>query len=170
MYNIFNNNSLYQLFRQIGGKSNLDKNSYLTGFTYFALLVLYSFEMAGYCNDDEGLKNLQQNQGFFVSLIIFSFMVPLFVIVVIFLSRAEAESANIIKYIVMILIVGHMSITLAALGLCIGKSKSESETGFTFARVVIVFITMMITVWSGMLHKRKKHGYAVMRTTSDGSE
>ena len=153
MFNIYKNTSTNI---QYGGiTKRLGQRTYISAFTYILLLLIYSLETAGFINGKKADTNVRKDGTFFALLIAFSIFIPLIMILTIFLSRVEPKAEGWVTLIIWVLMIAHMGMTLAAF-IIAAPDVSESIRGFTYTRLILIFIAMGLAIQNAKVHKKKE--------------
>jgi hypothetical protein len=155
MYHILNN----KLNSQYGGdsresKGEFQKRSYLSAFSYILLIFVYSLESAGYLKGEEQFKKLKRDDGFFSIFIAFSVMIPLTMLIVVFAVNVKQGGQKWVNLFIWVFMALHLGLTLAAFIIADPKVTSDIK-GFTYTKVVFIFIGMAIAIQSAKVHSKK---------------
>jgi hypothetical protein len=156
MLNIYKNNPSF-ILRGGDFQQRLGQRTWISAFTYVLLLIIYSLETAGYINGKEADTKLKSNPTFFSLLIAFSIFIPLIMLITIFLSRVEPKAESWINIIIWVLMLAHAGMTLAAF-IIASPNVSESIRGFTYTRLILIFLAMGLALQNAKVHKKKKLG------------
>ena len=154
MYHILNNKTAIQ----DGGKSNLNKRSYISAFIYASLLFIYTLEAAGYIKDKESVDRIRsKDSGFFAIFIAFSVLIPIIMLILVFGVVVKKKAESYVNFAIWAFMVAHLTLTLVAFGFAEPDVK-PSVKGFTFTRVVFLFISMALALQGAKVHNKSEYG------------
>ena len=160
MYHILNN----KIILQYGGLSKeLGKRMYLSAFTYILLLIVYSLETAGFLSGKETLAKLKKDSGFFAIFIAFSAIIPFIMLILVFAVSVKKSAESYVNYFIWGFMLLHLGLTLAAY--IIGAPDVTPQIrGFTYTRLILIFIAMALAIQGGKVHNKKS--YSVVSNNS----
>jgi hypothetical protein len=160
MYHILNN----KIILQYGGLSKqLGKRMYLSAFTYILLLIVYSLETAGFLSAKETLVKLKKDSGFFAIFIAFSAIIPFIMLILVFAVSVKKSAESYVNYFIWGFMLLHLGLTLAAY--IIGAPDVTANIrGFTYTRLILIFIAMALAIQGGKVHNNKS--YSVVSNNS----
>ena len=153
MHHILNNSTSLHY----GGTQKLGKRLYISAFTYVALLFIYSLESAGYLKGEEQFKKLKKDDGFFAIFIAFSVIIPIIMLILVFAVVVKKSAESYINYAIWGLMALHLGLTLAAFIIADPPVK-EDIRGFTYTKLIFIFISMALALQGGKVHNKIKYG------------